>query len=99
MDTKNGDGVAAANLANLLAVERTKLALERTLLAYVRTALAGAAVGGSSITFLSGRAAFWGGVAFITLSSAVLFYGVWRAVSVTRKLRREAGTLSDDSAG
>lgn len=99
MDATNGDGATDANLANLLAVERTKLALERTLLAYVRTALAGAAVGGSSMTFLSGRAAFWGGAAFIALSSAVLLYGVWRAVSVRRKLRREAGVLSDDSAG
>ncbi len=88
---------AGGALNDALAVERTKLALERTLLAYVRTALAGAAVGGSSMTFLPGRAAFWGGAVFVAVSSAVLLIGVWRTVSVTRKLRRQAGRPAYDS--
>lgn len=80
-----------------LAMERTVLAVERTLLAYVRTALAGLAVGGSSMTFLEGEAAFYGGAAFVAFSSLLLAFGVARALVVMRRMRRIRRAAGDNS--
>ncbi|HQL95003.1 MAG TPA: DUF202 domain-containing protein [Candidatus Hydrogenedentes bacterium] len=90
------EGVLAEERTGL-AAERTVLAVERTLLAYVRTALAGVAVGGSSMTFLKGPAAFYGGAVFVVFSSLLLVFGVVRALVVLRRVRRTRLTESGDS--
>ena len=89
-------GDALAEERTDLAEERTVLAVERTLLAYVRTALAGVAVGGSSMTFLEGPAAFYGGAAFVAFSLLLLAFGVARALVVMRRMRRSRRAAGND---
>ena len=78
-------------LRDRLALDRTVLASERTLLAYVRTALGLVATGAALVHFTDEVGFLTLGWAGIALSPFVFGVGLWRFLS----LRRRLGTPSE----
>ncbi len=76
------------SLSDWLAIERTHLANERTFLAYFRTTLALLA---GSVTILrldAFRDIRWLGYILLVLAPIVLILGIWRLISVKRKIEQ-----------
>ncbi len=74
------------SLSDWLAIERTRLANERTFLAYFRTSLALLA---GSVTILrldAFRDIRWLGYILLVLAPLVLLVGLWRLLSVRRRI-------------
>jgi putative membrane protein len=78
-------------LRDAMAVERTHLANERTLLSYVRTAL-GLVAGGFGLTHLvTDQTGIQIGRTLMACGGAILLLGLWRFVSIRRRIRGEGG--------
>ncbi len=75
-------------LTDWLAIERTRLANERTFLAYFRTALALLAGGVTIIRLVAFQDIRWLGYVLLVLTPLVFVTGLWRLLSVKRKIER-----------
>ncbi|MPR36355.1 YidH family protein [Salmonirosea aquatica] len=76
------------SLSDWLAIERTRLANERTFLAYFRTALAMLAGGVTLVRLDAFRDIRWLGYILLVLAPLVFITGLWRMVSVRRKIEK-----------
>ena len=71
-----------------LALDRTQLANERTLLAYLRSGVSLVLAGVTLLHFAQGSWLEWVGVGCIPVGAVTLVFGLWRYLSVARRLRR-----------
>ena len=71
-----------------LALDRTRLANERTLLAYLRSGVA-LLLAGSSFIYFADKSWFqWIGLVCLPLGASTLLFGIWRFLTVKRRLRK-----------
>jgi len=77
------------SLSDWLAIERTRLANERTFLAYFRTALALLAGGVTIVRLDAFQDIHWMGYILLVLAPLVFITGLWRLISVRRKIERQ----------
>lgn len=78
-------------LRDELAIDRTVLANERTVLAYVRTALAFAIAGAGALKFLTPPTSLIVGWSLVGLAAGVMGVGLWRYVTVARRISASRG--------
>jgi putative membrane protein len=76
------------SLTDWLAIERTRLANERTFLAYFRSSLALLAGGVTILRLEAFEDIRWLGYILLVFAPLIFLSGIWRLISVKRKIER-----------
>jgi putative membrane protein len=85
-------------LRDHLAADRTQLANERTFLAYLRTALSFLASGGAVLVFFDGNPVVAaGGYAFVALALVSFAVGLYKYISMKRRIEEEKVAVEDSA--
>lgn len=83
---KTSDADPQLSTTDWLAIERTRLANERTFLAYFRTSLTLLAGGVTIIRLEILQEVLTLGYVFLALAPVILIIGIWRLISVRRRI-------------